>query len=333
MKPCQLFLGSDRGKQQAELARVLERIRKDYKEEPEILHRYGGQDSAQLIVEELKTGSLFNDHLVMVVFRSEEFPASELKHIQAYWSKPSSSSRVIFVAENYTEGKKAFKFAARDEIVTFFEPDEREKVSWIKGYIQKNSGSIDSDALLLFAELVESDTLEMQKECDVLLALHSDKKITSADVDKYIFHSREETVYTLFETLLDLNLEHSLSALQKILLSQQTDPVGLVTGLQWQFRNLQTLHHRVGRGPASKDAFYALFIRHPHSQIVFNRALLRWSEEDIAVRLAVLADYDIQLRMARPGTHRLICELLVYQMVKHPRAQLVSEGRKTLFAD
>ena len=318
MNSCYLFIGPDRGRQQVEIQKIQQGLLAKYKEAPEAISYYADQDACDNIIANLRNGSLFYAHLLVQVNRSEAFSAAEAKKIQAYWQKPNPQCTVVFCSEEYTEVKDRFKFVPKDAMQVFWEVSENEKPGWLRAYVQRKGGSIDADALELLCELVESDTLSMQRECDTLLCVRPDHQIHVADVEAYIFHSREENIYTLFEMVLAMDLESALAALQKMILSKEADPVQVVTGLQWQFRNLHALKLKAGRGPASRDQLYEFRIRQPRSQQIYNKALRDWEMADIEKRLHALTVYDLQLRQTRQDMQQVVLELMLYQLIKNP---------------
>jgi len=318
MSPCQLFFGPDRGRQQSEIAKIFAALSAKFKEAPENVAYYADQDECDDIIANLRNGSLFYAHLLVQVHRAEAFTPTEVKKIQAYWQKPNTQCTVVFTSEEYAEVKDKFKFVPKDQMQVFWEVDDKEKPGWLRAYIQRKGGTIDPEALELLCELVESDTLSMQRECDTLLCVRPDRQIQADDVESYIFHSREENVYTLFEMVLAMDFDASLAALQKIILSQEADPVQVVTGLQWQFRSLHALKQRAGRGPASREILYEYRIRQPKSQLIHNKALREWEMADIEKRLHALCVYDLQIRQTRGGMQAIVLELMLHQLINNP---------------
>lgn len=333
MNPCYLFIGPDRGRQQAEIQKISQALLARLKEEPETISYYADQDDCDSIIANLRNGSLFYPHLLAQVNRSEAFTPTEVKKLQAYWQKPNPACTVIFTSEEYTEVKDKFKFVPKDQMQVFWEVDDKEKPGWLRAYIQRRGGRIENDALELLCELVESDTLSMQRECDTLICVRPDHQVRLEDVEAYIFHSREENVYTLFEMVLALDFDASLAALQKIILSQEADPVQVVIGLQWQFRNLHALKQKAGRGPAPREMMYEFRIRQPRSQAVYNKALREWENADIEKRLHALSVYDLQIRQTRAGMQNVVLELMLHQLINNPGfGAILQEERFGLFA-
>lgn len=330
MQSCFFVFGPDRGKQQAQLKKIQAEVLKQAGAEPELLNRYADQDSLAEMLDSLGTGSLFYGHLVMQVFKAEAFNAADAKLIQKYWSKPNPHATLVVISEDY-KAKDRFKFARKEELVIFYEADEREKHGWIQSYINRMKGAIEPAALELLVDIVDPDTLEMQKTCDLLLSLHADRRITTADVEDHVFHSREENVFTLFEAVLKLDLEQALEVLQTMLQAQEAEPVQIVTGLQWQLRNLMVLKSQSGSGPASRDTFMQLNIKRPSSQRMYNEALRRWKESDIERRIRILADHDVSMRQARAGSHGVMLDLMLYQMIANPDARLLPVTHPALF--
>lgn len=327
-KSCYLLYGPDRGKQQAEIHKIRNQLEKQLGEAPEQLSFVADQDSVENIVASLRNGSLFYSHLLVTVQRADAFSAADAKQIQAYWEKPNTSSTVLFLSEEYKDVKDRFKFVPKEDHQVFWEVGENEKSSWIRNYFRQNKGTIDDEALELFCELVESDTLAMKRDCDTLLLTRPDGHIGIAEVEAYIFHSRQENVFTLFECVIRKDFEASLAALQKIILSQESEPIGIVNGLQWQFRNFHALKTLAGKGPARRDQFEKLNVRNFKTQAAFNAALPLWDLKSVERGLHALALYDSQLRQARQGVHVFLLECMVYQVLESPQFSRVLEAER-----
>jgi len=328
MKPCQGFFGPDRGKLQAQVDRLIIELKAREEGEPEVLQRYADQDSFAEIIDSLKTGSLFYPSLVLVLNRSEAMAAADQKLLQAYWKNPNSRSVLICLSED-SKAKDKFKFAAKDEISIFYEPDEKEKLAWLQNYFRKNQRQIDPEALTLLEELLLPDSLEMQKACDLLFSVKEKGIISAEDVETSIFHSRGENVYTLYEALLKLDLNVCLEIVQTILLAHEADPIQIVSGLQWQFRSFLKLKEAAGAGPADRNLMYSLRIMRPASQRIHNAALKTWKLGDLERRIRVLADYDRFLRYSK--NPELELQLLIYQLVHNPNARFHEALSPNLF--
>ena len=158
MNDCMLFIGPDRGRQQAEVKKVQQQLTAKFKEEPELISYYADQESCDNILAALRNGSLFYAHLLVLIYRCETFSAAEAKKIQQYWQKPNPACTVIFLSEEYGDVKDRFKFVAKDDMQVFWEVGEQEKPGWLRSYIQRKGGTIDKEALELLCELVNTHT-------------------------------------------------------------------------------------------------------------------------------------------------------------------------------
>jgi hypothetical protein len=62
--------------------------------------------------------------------------------------------------------------------------------------------------------------------------------VSETDIDEYICHSREETVFSLFGKIMERDLAASLEILQKLMLSADSSAVQILSGILWQLRRL-----------------------------------------------------------------------------------------------
>ena len=82
--------------------------------------------------------------------------------------------------------------------------------------------------------------------------------ISEEDIDNFVYHSKDENVFTLFEKLLQKDLTSTLETFSKITLSGEADPVYLIGGFLRQLRRVLKVKTAVSEGETLQDSLSAL---------------------------------------------------------------------------
>ncbi len=136
-------------------------------------------------------------------------------------------------------------------------------------------------------------------------------------MEQYIYHSKEENVFTLFDKVCERELSAAEEVLDKILLSREAEATQLAGGLLLQFRRLAGLKRMLADNYEAAEAFPKL----PHLQQEKPEDLpggRRTPSQcaDIETILQLLAAFDERFRSVRTELHGLLLHLLVYYIVR-----------------
>jgi DNA polymerase-3 subunit delta len=192
---------------------------------------------------------------------------------------------------------------------------DNQKQGWVTAYVRRHGGQIDQDAADLLLELVPNNTLEMGHELDRLMAFVG-RHITADDVDRYIYHGREESVFTLFDAVVEEDLDRSLEIASKILAS--TDSVQIIAGLTWQFDRLARFHMLRRHGVPDKQCFDAsnLNIRSKRTQKLYFVGIKRYNGTAVLRILRTLNDFDGLARSLPTALHDGLVVQGLYSIIK-----------------
>lgn len=319
---CHVFAGPDRGRVKEAVDQVLQGLTKRLGEKPETESFYAGEDSMDQVVSKLRNTGLFSAHLFAVINCCESLNAADQKILKAYAAHPNESATLVFVSDDPKAATDKLSFIPKDKIKIMYEMNETEKKAFIHHFLERQKAAIEQDALEFFCDLVSSDTDDIKAQCGLLInTTKPGTAITLDTVEEFIYHSREETVYTLFDVLLEGDLAGALECVHKIILSQESEPIGIVLGLQWQYRGLQDLKDAGIRRP-SFDDFRARRIFMKRTQQVYQSALDKYSLKDIMGFTDTIARYDQLIREARTGSHLLHLEMMVYELTQRRQLDL-----------
>jgi DNA polymerase-3 subunit delta len=121
--------------------------------------------------------------------------------------------------------------------------------------------TLDPEALDDLLEMVENNTEELKRACEMLNFYFSEgAHIGSEDVDHILYHSKEESVFTLFDKIAARDLEGALDIYSKLRLAAQGEIVQLLGGLLWQIRKLLETALLLEAGINPDQAFRSLKI-------------------------------------------------------------------------
>lgn len=323
LQPVYLFLGPENG----EKARETKRLHGEFAQASggEIDHHvyYGFDDSLSQVLAEARSGSLFSSGS-FIVFRSiEEIKGNEDSNALAAYLKNPPKDAVLVLESNETSSsrtaflKKAATLIPKPAQKVFWEMFENQRQSWLIAYLRERGGHISPQAAEAFLDLVANNTEEMARECDKLLALHPEegREISLEDVETYIFHSREESAYTVFAYLAEKNLIAALEAVNSILAQGEGQAIGLMAGLIRQFRALATIKAATPRGEPRQDQLKAAGIIFKRAQNTFLTACRNFRAQESARVLRAAGAYEFSLRELRSPSHKHLLHLFCYQAV------------------
>ena len=145
---------------------------------------------------------------------------------------------------------------SQNQHIIFWEMFDNQKPTWIRGEFRKYNLLIDDDAINFIIDTVENNKYDFEKEIEKIFIYYSNLESKKNIVDKtiienYLYHSKEETPFSLYSALLAKDCEKALSILDKIF---WTDEDGIVGGLIWSRRRFLKILHLVENEKNSPDA-------------------------------------------------------------------------------
>ncbi len=236
-----LLLGPENGQKIESLAGLRKRITAAAKEAPEE-HRYYPFKAEYLdLVAILRNTSLFSRHRLVILNQAHELKnRADVDILRDYCSRPADDATFVMVSDLYQIDRRIADKVPKENRKVFWELFDNQKRAWISGFFQNAGYSIDTEAVELMLELVENDTQDLKRECERLaLFLADGGRITVDQVEELIYHSKSESVFTLFDKMAQGDFAASLEILQSIKLAGDGDPAKVLGGLVWQLRRLK----------------------------------------------------------------------------------------------
>jgi len=313
--PVYLLVGPEEGEKQEFIHSITQGFEKATGEKPETYRFYSGQTDMTDVVSLLQNGSLFSSYKFVTVLQIDELKKADLQMLSDYISSADSSATLFLLTHEYRAPAQLTKVVPKAQQKTFFELFEDKKREWLIRYFRRAELSVDDDAIEMVLELVENNTLEMKNAADKLILYFGKGTALGADdIEEYIYHSKEENVFTLFQKITVKDFPGSLEVLHKILLSGQYSGVQLLGGLLWQFRRLLKLSRLLDRRYSPDEAFRQIPLRGKRNQKNYMAARSNFPTENIESIIALIADFDGRLRHLRTEAEKVTLELFLYHV-------------------
>ncbi|MBR4629310.1 MAG: DNA polymerase III subunit delta [Treponema sp.] len=326
-----LFTGPEFGEKNDAIDSMKSDFKKKF-DEVDFYRYYASENSVDSVVSDLQSGSLFASATFAVLREAELIKKKDELESLSEWiegAKDDSSKVLILVSDEYSVDAKLEKLIPSGNKKVFWGLDEDKKEAWIINFLKKGmygiSLGIEEAAVSLILDMVEGDTASLRSECSrFFLCFPSGYVISADDVEKILAHNREESAFTLFDAMAEINLppvkrfENSLSILQKISLSnsKSSSPVSLLAGLVSCFRKLSlwhTIHSSgayLGDFELKKNGFTS---KKQRSQ--YERAARVWTFGQTAAIIALISAIDMEIRSSGTALQGTLLSLLVYSIV------------------
>lgn len=326
-----LFLGPEEGeKHQAiqELRGLMESI---HHEGLEYSSFYAFESSPADVLRVVENGSLFGTGM-FVRYRGVEAlkRKEEVAALQRYAASPVPSALIVLESSEVSVAADLKKAVGAAHTRVFWEMFENQKQGWLMSYFRRHDVRIDADAVELLLELVDNNTLELRHEADRLMGCVGNV-ITAEDVDRYVYHAREESIFTLHDAMMKRDLEHALDILAKLVVL--SDPVQILLGLSWQVDRLYLLQLLRSSGTAEGALFTEMGritgqqIRSKRQQRSLMDAAQHYTLRDCAAIRLLTGDTDALLRTVPAPLHSGILQQYLYSVIIRGGGWRPSQGR------
>jgi DNA polymerase-3 subunit delta len=313
-----LLLGPEEGQKEQFIEGLVARIGKSVGSPPELQRFYAFDVDLTEVLVTLRNGNLFTPHRV-VLLRNVELLSrkKELELLEEYCAHPAENATLILVSDEVGRvDRRLERMVPGENRKIFWEMFESQKMGWILSFFKKRKIEIDSQAATFLLEMVENNTRELRDICEKLsLFFGEGSRIDYPDIEKVLYHSKEESVFTLFEKVAQRDFPACLEVLNKLLLSREADPVQLLGGLLAQYRRLMALERLLGQAYSFEEAFSRLSLRSRKIQKVYAEGCRRYSPAELTAIIKLSARFDLRVRALKSVLHACLLELFLYYAV------------------
>ena len=315
-EPVYLFLGPEVGQKFDEIHKIQESFQKQAGESSEIHKFYPYDTSVGEVISLMKNGALFSNYKFVTFMNVEELKKNEIAELISYIKSPGTDCTLFLVSDKSSVDKKIASSIPKKSVRIFWELFENQKKTWVANYFRKEKITISTDATEMLLEMVENNTNDMRIACNKLVIFFGEgSQIEEEDIERFIYHSKEENVFTLFKKIAAGDFSSSVEILHKIALSGEGSPIQLISGLQWQFRKLLTLSQLFSKQYGREEALTKAQIRGKRNQQTYIDGLKSYSTRELQSIIILIAKYDILAREMNKDHHLILMELFIYYCV------------------
>jgi DNA polymerase III delta subunit len=170
---------------------------------------------------------------------------SDIKKIAAFFSAHGISNidrDTILIMLNESNDKipaGIINLLNADQYIIFWEMFDSQKPGWVRNEFKKYNLFIEDSAVEFVLDMVENNKYFLENEIQKIAVSFQDLKkseknvVTREIIEEYIYHSKEETSFTLYSAMLEKNLAKSLEIAGKIFYSEDES---LINGILWSHR-------------------------------------------------------------------------------------------------
>jgi DNA polymerase III subunit delta len=315
-----LLLGPEAGQKEEFLKELASGLGGAGGGEPEVHRFYAFEAKMADVVRCLRNQSLFASRRLVIVAEADRVKrAEEVAALVEYIGNPAQDAALVLESsENPREMDKRISAAVpKENQRVFWELFDNQKKGWVVSFFRQRKISVDPAAVEALLDMVENNTRDMRSECERLALYFGPGAAIEADsIEKFIAHSKEESVFTLFDAMARRELAACEEILEKILLSREAEAAQLAGGLLWQFRNLARLKRLLAENYELTEACTKLRITSRKNQKTYGEAAQGFSAPEVESVLLCLHGFEERMRSFKSDLHPLLLRMMVYYIVQ-----------------
>jgi len=310
-----LFLGPEIGEKQAAIEEIRKKLSRDAGSPPEETVYYAGDAPVPVMVANMRNGSLFADRRIFIIKCADGIKKKEdIDLLSSFIESPPEDTFLILISEETGVARGLEKNIHESNKRTFWELLDNRKQMWVENFFRQQGFQIGSEGIETILELVENNTAALKQECSRLtLFLDKNREISGADAEKWLSHTRQETVFTLFTRIAGGDLSRSLESLN-VLLAAKEAPPAIFAGLASCFRKLINYLALKEAGVTDEWEFKKIGVSAPGAKRDYAAAARRYNTAAAETCLALTAEYDLLLRSSGTFPEQILMDKFLYKI-------------------
>ena len=314
-----LLLGPEAGKKGAFVEQIIAAAGREHGD-TEVLRTFPYDTDLIDLVATLRTPGLFAAHRVVVLQEAQDLRAgNQLDALLGYCKEPATASTLVLTSNGMARDLTAAlpRAVPRERTQIFWEMFEDERQRTVLQHFRARKISIDPEARALLLELAPSDGAALEALCSSLANFFSPETVVSVDaIEQYLYHSREETVFSLFDRVAERDLQGALETLATLLLARRGDAVQILAVLHSQFQRLTRFKELLAARTAAPAALQKLRITGKRMQRVYREAHRRYDDSEMEPIQRLLVEFDTRARLLSQELTEPLLQLLLYHVVE-----------------
>ena len=297
-----LFLGPEEGLITQALAIIKNKLFGDSEKLKDKIFQYHGEDVTKMELSGFfEANFLFINKRLLIIREAESLRSEVTPALVSIIEKGFGKDLyLILISSNQDKKKintKLEKFFNFEQKIYFWELFTNQKQTWIINFFKTNQKQITINAVNFILNMVENNTFEFKAECEKILYSLKDKTVIDEDqLENFLYHSKDESLFTLLDSVSLRDKIRSVDILHKLYLTKENSLISLIGGLFWYFRNLMKLQLLIQKGIPREKAFSQMKIVFRKMKKTYEQGLKSMTLQQINRNLIKLADLDLQLR-------------------------------------
>jgi DNA polymerase-3 subunit delta len=312
-----LLLGPEAGEKRA----FIEELRKEAGADSESYSFYSFETRIYDIVSLLRNGTLFSNRKLVFIKDAEQLKKKdEIDPLADYLKNPSSDSVLFLLSpetrldeklERLVEAVKPPPFRK-----VFWELFEEQKEKWILDFFSRRKIKIEAEAIDALLDTVENTTDALGNECERLALFFGEGGIIDSDaVNDSLYHSRTESVFTLFDAVAARDFPRAITVLDTVLSMKESDPAGIFAGLAWQFNRLRNFDALMDGGQTEQTAFKELRVFGKLAQKQLRETSATFGLRETEQVIELIATFDALCRSYPKSLQNSLMQLFLYAVM------------------
>lgn len=313
-----LLLGPEEGEKEKFIKNLKDKLIGEGNEIVEVHRFYGFDAKIADIISILQNETLFSENRLVILSNTELITRKEdINLITEYCSNPASKASFLLLSETIKGvNSRIEKVVPKDNRKIFWELFENQKRGWIVNFFRRQGMTISSSACNDLLEIVENNTKQLRLECErLVLFFGKGAQIESEAIEKYIYHSKEENVFTLFDKVAQRKFDFALEVLYNLLLSRESEALQILNGLLSQFRKSAALKGLIAGNYTPSEAFSRLKIRSKRVQKIYLESHRNYQAAEIKAIIMLIAEFEVRLRSVKSNLQAFLLNLFLYYVI------------------
>ena len=312
---CRLFLGPELGEKQEALDELWKQLSASGTE-PEKTVYYAGETPVRQMVSTIQNGSLFSDSRFFIIKNAEFIQKKdEIDLLASCMASPGENTVIVLVSEENKISKILESAVSGGSRRVFYELSEDRKRKWVENFFNGRGFVIEREGIETILEMTENNTASLKQECSrLVLFLEKGKKISAADIEKWISHNRDESAFTLFSRIAAGDFSRSLESMRTLLGTRET-PQAILAGLAWCFRKLTGYLKLLEAGVTDDFEYRKIGAASPQARRDYAEAARRYNTEAAENCLAITAEYDALTRQVSSFPEQILMDQYLYKLI------------------
>ena len=319
---CHIFLGPEIGEKQE----ALENLEKQFSgggagNTPDKTIYYASDTSVSVMVSVIRNGSLFADKRIFIIKNAELITdKKDIEILVSCFKSMGNDTLIVLISDETKIDKNLENSVGQSCKRIFYELYENQKQKWIEGFFHRKGMRIGSEAVETILEMTENNTAALKQECSRLcLFLEKGSEVTSAVIEKWLSHTKEETAFMLFSRIANGDLSRSLESLQMLFRASSSGDQDVsaktLSALAWCFKKLRDYLKLYNAGVSDDFEYKKIGINFLNKKD-YAAASRLYNPAKTDKCIALIAEYEVLIRKESSFPVQLLMEKLLYNLVQ-----------------